>query len=84
VRAGDEGPVHTHTREDESVYVLEGAITVFVGDQQIEVGAGSYGALPKGVPHGHETVGNDSAVWKMAMPLPRRAGAGSARQVFCV
>jgi quercetin dioxygenase-like cupin family protein len=43
VRAGDEGPIHTHTREDETVYVLEGAITAFVGDQQIEVEAGSYG-----------------------------------------
>jgi uncharacterized cupin superfamily protein len=49
VRAGDEGPIHTHTREDETVYVLEGAITAFVGDQQIEVEAGSYGALPKGL-----------------------------------
>ena len=31
VRAGDEGPIHTHTREDETVYVREGAITAFVG-----------------------------------------------------
>ena len=41
VRAGDEPPIHTHTREDESVYVVEGAITAFVGDQQFEVYAGS-------------------------------------------
>src|ERR1044072_3245663 len=27
VRAGDEPPIHTHTREDEAIYVLEGAIT---------------------------------------------------------
>ena len=52
VRAGDEPPIHTHTREDESVYVLEGAITAFVGDQQFEVEAGSYAALPNNVPHG--------------------------------
>lgn len=31
VRAGDEPPMHTHTREDETVYVLNGAITVDVG-----------------------------------------------------
>lgn len=54
VRAGDEGPGHTHTREDETVYVLEGAITAFVGDRQIEVQAGSYGAPPKGLPHGNK------------------------------
>ena len=47
VRAGDEPPIHTHTREDETVYVLEGAITAYVGDQQFEVEAGSYAALPE-------------------------------------
>jgi quercetin dioxygenase-like cupin family protein len=52
VRSGDEPPLHTHTREDESVYVLEGAITAFVGDQRIDVDAGSYAALPKGLQHG--------------------------------
>src|SRR5919202_1400044 len=36
VRAGDEPPMHTHTREDEALYVLEGAITAYVGDQTIE------------------------------------------------
>ena len=34
-------PIHTHTREDESIYIGEGAITAFVGDQQFEVDAGS-------------------------------------------
>jgi quercetin dioxygenase-like cupin family protein len=52
VRAGDEPPVHIHTREDETLYVLEGAITAFVGDERIDVEAGSYAALPKDVPHG--------------------------------
>ena len=28
VRAGEEPPVHIHTREDEALYVLEGAIAV--------------------------------------------------------
>jgi quercetin dioxygenase-like cupin family protein len=52
VRAGDEPPIHTHTREDETVYVVEGAITAYVGDEQFEVEAGSYAALPNNVPHG--------------------------------
>jgi quercetin dioxygenase-like cupin family protein len=52
VRAGDEPPIHTHTREDETLYVVEGAITAYVGDEKIEVEAGSYAALPKNVPHG--------------------------------
>ena len=52
LRAGAEPPIHTHTREDETLYVLDGSITAFVGDQRIDVEAGSYAALPKDVPHG--------------------------------
>src|SRR3954454_9572140 len=52
VRAGGEPPMHTHTREDETLYVLEGAITAYVGSEKIDVDAGSYAALPKNVPHG--------------------------------
>ena len=51
VRAGDEPPMHTHTREDETLYLLEGAITAYVGGEKIEVEVGSYAALPKDVPH---------------------------------
>lgn len=43
--------MHTHTREDETLYLLEGAITAYVGGEKIEVEAGSYAALPKDVPH---------------------------------
>jgi quercetin dioxygenase-like cupin family protein len=59
VRAGDEPPIHTHTREDETVYVVEGAITAYVGDQQFEVEAGSYAALPNNVPHGFTVRGEE-------------------------
>lgn len=60
VRAGDEPPIHTHTREDETLYVLDGAITAFVGDQKIDVDAGSYAALPKDVPHGLRVRGEEA------------------------
>ena len=60
LQAGDEPPIHTHTREDETLYVLEGSITAYVGDQRIDVEAGSYAALPKDVPHGL-TVRGDAA-----------------------
>ena len=60
VHAGDEPPVHTHTREDEALYVLEGAITACVGDEKIEVEAGSYAALPKNVPHGLTVRGEEA------------------------
>jgi quercetin dioxygenase-like cupin family protein len=60
VRAGDDPPIHIHTREDETIYVLEGAITAFVGDERIEVEAGSYAALPKDVPHGLRVRGDEA------------------------
>jgi quercetin dioxygenase-like cupin family protein len=60
LHAGDEPPIHTHTREDETLYVLDGAITAFVGDQRIEVEAGSYAALPKDVPHGLRVRGDEA------------------------
>ena len=60
VRAGDEPPIHTHTREDETLYVLDGSITAVVGDQRIDVEAGSYAALPKNVPHGLTVHGDEA------------------------
>jgi quercetin dioxygenase-like cupin family protein len=60
LRAGDEPPIHTHMREDETLYVLDGSITAFVGDQRIEVEAGSYAALPKNVPHGLTVRGDEA------------------------
>ena len=60
VRSGDEPPVHTHTREDETVYVLDGAITAYVDGDNIEVEAGSYAALPKNVPHGLTVRGEEA------------------------
>lgn len=50
LRPGDEPPIHTHTREAETVYVLAGSITATVGDQEIDVEAGSYAALLKDLP----------------------------------
>jgi quercetin dioxygenase-like cupin family protein len=60
VRAGEEPPIHTHTREDETLYVIDGAITAFVADQRIDVDAGSYAALPKDVPHGLKVRGGEA------------------------
>jgi quercetin dioxygenase-like cupin family protein len=59
VRAGDEPPMHTHTREDETLYILEGAITAHVGGEKVEVEAGSYAALPKNLPHAFTVRGEE-------------------------
>src|SRR3954447_26124527 len=60
VHAGDEPPIHTHTREDETLYVVDGAITANVGDQRIHVEAGSHAALPKDLPHSFIVRGDEA------------------------
>jgi hypothetical protein len=42
---------HTHTREDELSYVLEGEIGVMIGDREFIAPTGSYVFKPRGVPH---------------------------------
>ncbi len=44
-------PPHTHTREDECNFVLEGELTCDVGGELVVAPAGSYVLKPRGVPH---------------------------------
>ncbi len=49
-------PLHVHHREDESFWILEGDVTVTVGDAVIEAHAGDYLFGPRNIPHRY-TVG---------------------------
>jgi quercetin dioxygenase-like cupin family protein len=42
--------------------VIDGSITAYVGDQRIEVEAGSYAALPRGIPHGLAVKGDEAHI----------------------
>jgi mannose-6-phosphate isomerase-like protein (cupin superfamily) len=44
-------PLHIHHEDDEAWYVLDGALTVRVGDQDVEVAAGGGVIVPRGTPH---------------------------------
>ena len=48
---GTAPPVHLHHNEDETFYILEGEVTVLVGDERIDLGPGDYCFGPRGVPH---------------------------------
>jgi quercetin dioxygenase-like cupin family protein len=48
---GDMIPPHTHTREDECAFVLEGELTFDVGGQIVVAPAGSFVLKPRGVYH---------------------------------
>jgi quercetin dioxygenase-like cupin family protein len=53
---GAEAPLHVHHREDETFCVLEGSVTLYVGDETIEASAGEVAFGPRDVPHRY-TVG---------------------------
>jgi quercetin dioxygenase-like cupin family protein len=68
VRAGEEPPLHTHSREDELVYVVQGQLVARVGDTRVEVGPGAYAALPRGAPHTIEVVGDQATLLVSFVP----------------
>ena len=42
---------HTHTREDEFSYVLEGEVWARIGDEVVQATPGCYIVKPRGIPH---------------------------------
>ena len=49
--AGLEAPLHVHYTEDEGFYVIDGSVTVTVGDETVELAAGQHAFGPREVPH---------------------------------
>ena len=54
-------PPHTHSREDEFSYVLEGMVGVKLDDQEFLVSRGSYIVKPRGIPHAFWNSGPEPA-----------------------
>ena len=50
---GGATPLHVHHNEDETFYILEGEVTMFVGDERIDLAAGDYCFGPRGIPHAY-------------------------------
>jgi mannose-6-phosphate isomerase-like protein (cupin superfamily) len=61
---GLQTPLHVHYTEDEGFYVVEGSVTIVVGDETVELAAGQHAFGPRNVPH-RFTVGPDGArmIW---------------------
>lgn len=68
VKPGDEPPMHTHSREDEMVYVVEGEITAIVGDAKVDVGPGAFAALPRGIAHTIKVKGDSATLMLTVVP----------------
>jgi quercetin dioxygenase-like cupin family protein len=57
VPPGGGPPPHIHTREDESFRVLEGTLTVNVGEDTLVASAGDFAYLPRGIKHSFKNSG---------------------------
>ena len=61
-------PRHTHTREDESFYVLSGSLDVECGEDRFQAGPGSFVFLPRNLPHTFRSVDGPATALLIATP----------------
>lgn len=61
VVSGGGPPPHVHSREDESFYLQQGTLAVQVGDKALNISAGDFVHMPRGVVHSFKNVGDDTA-----------------------
>lgn len=54
-------PPHTHTNEDEYSFVVEGEVSVMIGEDVYTATPGSYVLKPRGVPHTFWNAGSEPA-----------------------
>ena len=77
VPPGGGPPPHVHSREEEGFYVLEGEITLLIGDQRLIASAGMFANMPVGTPHSFK---NESS--RPAKMLISVAPAGLEKMFF--
>ena len=58
---GFASPYHTHHREDESFYILDGEVAFICGGKWLKAGPGAFVYGPREVPHGFKVIGNRPA-----------------------
>ena len=61
VPPGGGPPPHTHAREDETFYVLEGDVDFRLGDQRVTAGPGDFVNVPRGAVHNFHNAGSETA-----------------------
>ena len=75
--------LHIHYAEDVAIYVLEGALTIFWGDEKRTAMAGSYFFQPRGIPHGFRVEGETPAQL-LYMTFPAGLDRFAAEQESCI
>jgi quercetin dioxygenase-like cupin family protein len=62
---GEGPPLHVHAAQHDTFYVLDGVLTVQIGDERIEMTTGDYASVPPGVPHAFDNTRKDQPVVKV-------------------
>jgi quercetin dioxygenase-like cupin family protein len=80
VPPGGGPPPHVHSREEEGFYLLEGEITLAVGDKRLVASAGMFANMPVGTPHSFKNESSKPArmmisVAPAGVPLTERSTA---------
>jgi mannose-6-phosphate isomerase-like protein (cupin superfamily) len=70
---GAGAPLHYHGRAEEGFYVLEGELSMRIGEQQLRVQAGSFVLVPRGVLHAFDN-GGDTFARYLVIWSPAEAG----------
>jgi quercetin dioxygenase-like cupin family protein len=65
---GNEPPLHTHSREDEMIYVVEGRVTVYVGDAHHDCPAGTCMMLPREREHTYRVESGSARLLVLLLP----------------
>lgn len=51
-------PLHLHPSQDDTFYILEGVLTVQVGEEIFDIGPGDFLSVPPGTPHTFDNLHN--------------------------
>jgi quercetin dioxygenase-like cupin family protein len=68
---GQSTPLHSHPREEEAIFVLEGTAHMRVGAEELVVGAGSLVKFPNNVAHDVRNLGVERCVIMFIKVNPR-------------
>jgi mannose-6-phosphate isomerase-like protein (cupin superfamily) len=63
-------PLHVHRDQDDTFYVLDGAITLQIGDEIVELKAGDFATVPPGTPHTFDNFRKDQPAKAVNLMTP--------------
>ncbi len=61
-------PMHVHSREDETFYILSGEVQAYLGDAVTKLGPGDTVFLPRKVPHTYQVISEHASFLVFASP----------------